>query len=200
MPVPTEITVKTAEVRTGDLIAGSAVTSVDRKVKWVHLHLANGRKVSAQGDVEQTVTRSVETEAEKRQARIAYLTEDIESGIRRSPEVAAAAAAKMAEAVQYRHDSQWQYVGDYAAAVCANEIWQSVAHVAGLHDGDLIKAVNVMAKEYTDNLLDNRYRQSSTSWTSNGMAATMQESVAKWLRSYAVLEAARLAESETEAE
>lgn len=199
MPVPTELTVKASEVRKGDTLCtpttAEIVTDIDRKVKWTHIGLADGRVINSKVDADVTVVRQVRTDAEKRQENLDFFHRDVEQGILHATEGITAVAAKMTEYAQYRHDSQWSALDAYAKAVCANEIWQNVA-LTYKNLGDWVAAVNAVAAEYREAVLGNYYRANSTSWTSNGMAEQMRESVCQWLRSYTVHSAAKLAESE----
>lgn len=84
-------------------------------------------------------------------------------------------------------DRQWAPLGDYLAAMARRDLWASVDRQISTetmkHFGDREGALNSVVIEQESQLLNNRFRQSSTHQVSNAAESYQAEAAARFVES-----------------
>jgi hypothetical protein len=111
---------------------------------------------------------------------IAQLADEVQDEIRRSTKAVEQAAAQVTEYSKFSVSNQWSVLDTYLTAVAWRDVWATVDRAAAL-DGTLWDGVLAIADEYTDDMVHDRFRGSSTSALSNAADGYMRAAIAAFL-------------------
>ncbi len=217
MPEQRRMEVKTREVREGDLLFDGhqflgEVVRIKIGDKWAHYTFLvdgdEGLKPHSTKFLLDTVVdieRVVPTEAEKLAEARADAERNALHHCQRAFARVEQTTAGLVEAARWAVDSQWSRLSPHMEALAERDLWAEVLRTLGVqrNDGpviDFLKAIEIVAQEQRERVLNNWIRGRSTSAASNFASDTLHDVTCAWLRSFTVHSVERVVKDEEAAQ